>query len=356
MKLMQTMAGGDVGGAEEFFVRLAIAFHEGGIDQTVVARPNDTRGPRLAAAGIDVIELPFGGMLDRRTVPSLAAEIDRIEPHIVLSWMNRASDLTGKAVRKSKVSPLLIGRQGGYYDLKYYTGCDHIIGNTPDIARYLVGEGWPQERAHYVPNFVSAVPGTPLPRSDFNIPDGAPLMLAAGRLHRNKAYDVLLTAMKHVDGVHLLLAGDGVDAKSLEGLSHKLGVANRVRFLGWRTDIPDLMATADMLVCPSRIEPLGNVVIEAWARNLPVVATASEGPGWLIEDGTDGLLTPVDDADLLGEAIARMASDTQLAPRLVAAGRQRFESDFTQDAVVAKFLGLFEKVLSEKDLSVKGRG
>lgn len=345
MKLMQTMAGGDVGGAEEFFVRLAIAFHERGIDQTVIARPNDTRGPRLADAGIDVIELPFGGILDRRTVPSLAAEIDRAEPDIVLSWMNRASVLSGRAVKKAKPSPLLIGRQGGYYDLKYYAGCDHLIGNTPDIVRYLVGEDWPQDRAHYMPNFVSAVPGTPLSRGDFNIPDGAPLMLAAGRLHRNKAFDVLLGAMKHTEGVYLLLAGDGVDARTLEGLAHKLGVADRVRFLGWRTDIPDLMATADMLVCPSRIEPLGNVVIEAWARNLPVVATASEGPGWLIEDGTDGLLSPVDDADLLGESIARMASDTQLAPRLVAAGRRRFEADFTEEAVVAKFLALFEKVL-----------
>lgn len=345
MKLMQTMAGGAVGGAEEFFVRLAIAFHERGMDQTVVARPNDTRGPRLAAAGIDVIELPFGGFFDRKTVPSLAAEIDRVKPDIVLSWMNRASALTGSAVKKAAASPLLIGRQGGYYDLKYYAGCDHLIGNTPDIVRYLTGEGWAQDCAHYVPNFVSAVPGAPLARSDFDIPDGAPLMLAAGRLHRNKAFDVLLGAMKHTPGVYLLLAGDGVDAKALEGLAHKLGVAERVRFLGWRTDIPNLMATADMLVCPSRIEPLGNVVIEAWARNLPVVATASKGPGWLIEDGADGLLVPVDDTDLLGDAIARLASDGQLPPRLVAAGRRRFEDDFTEDAVVAKFLDLFEKVL-----------
>jgi glycosyltransferase involved in cell wall biosynthesis len=105
------------------------------------------------------------------------------------------------------------------------------------------------------------------------------------------------------------------------------------------------MATVDMLVCPSRIEPLGNVVIEAWARNLPVVAAASEGPGWLIEDGVDGLLAPVDDANLLGEAIARLATDSQLPPRLVAAGRRRFEAEFTEDAVVAKFLVLFDKVL-----------
>ena len=344
MKLMQTMAGGGVGGAEEFFVRLAAAFHRIDVDQTIVVRPNDTRGPRLAESGIAAVELPFGGLLDRRTVPALAVEIDRVQPDIILSWMNRGSSMTAKAVRKASAKPVVIGRLGGYYDLKYYTGCDHLIGNTPDIVRYLVEKGWPEARAHFVPNFVSTVSGTAVPREEFGLPDGVPVMLAAGRLHKNKAFDVLLHAMKHTDNVHLLLAGDGGDARELESLAHKLGVAGRVRFLGWRTDMANLMATADMLVCPSRIEPLGNVVIEAWARNLPVVAAAADGPAWLIEDGTDGLLAPVENADLLGEAINRVATDPRLPPRLVAAGRKRFEADFTESAVVAQFLDLFERV------------
>lgn len=344
MKLMQTMAGGAVGGAEEFFVRLAAAFHRAGIDQTIVTRPNDTRGPRLAEAEISPVELPFGGPFDWRTVPALAAEIDRTNPDIILSWMNRAAAMTGKAARRASANPVVIGRLGGYYDLKYYAGCDHLIGNTPDIVRYLVGKGWPEARAHFVPNFVSAASGTALPRTDFGVPDDVPLMLAAGRLHRNKAFDILLQALKNTADVHLLLAGDGGDARALESLAHKLGVAGRVRFLGWRTDMANLMATADMLVCPSRIEPLGNVVIEAWARNLPVIAAAAAGPAWLVGDGADGLLVPVDDPDSLGKAIARLAAEPGLASRLAAAGRERFEADFTESAVVAEFLALFEKV------------
>ena len=68
------------------------------------------------------------------------------------------------------------------------------------------------------------------------------------------------------------------------------------------------------------------------------------GPAWLIEDGADGLLAPVDDPALLAEAITRLAFDRELAPRLVAAGRRRFEADFTEAAVVARFLDLFERV------------
>lgn len=344
MKLMQTMAGGVVGGAEEFFVRLAAGLNRAGIAQTVAVRPNDTRNPRLREAGLEPLELPFGGLLDLRTVSALAAEIDRFQPDIVLSWMNRASAQTGKAVAKASASPVVIGRLGGYYDLKYYAACDHLVGNTPGITRYLVEQGWPESRAHFVPNFVSAVPGSSLQRNDFHVPEDAPLIVAAGRLHRNKAFDTLLTALKNVPDVYLLLAGDGGDARQLESLAHKLGVAGRVRFLGWRTDMANLMATADVLVCPSRIEPLGNVVIEAWARNIPVIAAASDGPSWLINDGEDGLLVPVDNPDLLGDAIQRFAADPGLAPRLAAAGRRRFEAEFTESAVVARYLELFERV------------
>ena len=221
--------------------------------------------------------------------------------------------------------------------LKYYRSCDHLIGNTPDIVRYLVEEGWPEDRAHYVPNFVAADPGTPLPRTRLDIPEGAQLLLAAGRLHRNKAFDILMKAMKEADEVYLALAGDGPEERALDSLARELGVDGRVRFLGWRDDIADLMATADMLVCPSRIEPLGNVVIEAWARNLPVIAAASEGPGWLIADGETGLLSPVEDHRMLAAAISRLAEDRDLATRLARAGHE-FETEFTETAVVEKFL------------------
>lgn len=344
MKILQTMAGGDVGGAEEFLVRLASAFETRGLDQTVVVRPNERRNPVLRAAGIDPIELPFGGWLDFRTVPALAAEIAGKKPDIILSWMSRASAATGKARRRARTRTVQVGRLGGYYDLKYYRSCDHLIGNTPDIVRYLVEEGWPEDRAHYVPNFVAADPGTPLPRTRLDIPEGAQLLLAAGRLHRNKAFDILMKAMKEADEVYLALAGDGPEARALDSLARELGVDGRVRFLGWRNDIADLMATADMLVCPSRIEPLGNVVIEAWARNLPVIAAASEGPGWLIADGETGLLSPIEDHRMLAAAISRIAEDRDLATRLARAGHERFETEFTDTAVVEKFLELFEKV------------
>jgi glycosyltransferase involved in cell wall biosynthesis len=344
MKLMQTMAGGAVGGAEEFFVRLAVAFDEAGVDQRIVARPNDTRNKKITAVGAQLSELPFGGLLDFKTAGALAREIDEFTPDVVLSWMSRASRFSGKAFRQSTAAPVLIGRLGGYYKMKYFSQCDHLIGNTPDIVRYLVDNGWPAERAHFVPNFVASMPGRTLAREDLDVPVDVPLLLAAGRLHTNKAFDVLLQAMPKTRDAHLMIAGDGDEEAALKAQTEALGIEDRVRFLGWRGDMPDLLATADMLVCPSRIEPLGNVVLEAWAYGVPLVAAASIGPGWLVHHEQDGLLVAVEDHAELADAISRLCDDRGFAENLADAGRRRYEAEFTQEEVVRQFLELFQRV------------
>ncbi len=345
MRLLQTIAGGEVGGAEEFFVRLAVALERAGVEQIVAMRPNDGRGRRLREAGIETVELPFGGVLDRRTVPGIAAAIRTFAPDIVLSWMSRGASMTSRAVSRSGRSPVHIARLGGYYDLKYYRGCDRLIGNTPDIVRYLVDSGWPADKARFVPNFVAADAVSTADRAAIGVPDGAPFVLAAGRLHPNKAFDVLVRATASLPGIHVAIAGEGGEEGALRDLAARLGVADRLHLLGWRTDVAALMEAADVLVCPSRIEPLGNVVIEAWARRTPVVASRSAGPAWLIRDGEDGLLVPLEDADALAATIRRLVDAPALASALAAAGRARFEAEFTEAAVVAQYLALFAEVV-----------
>ena len=141
-----------------------------------------------------------------------------------------------------------------------------------------------------------------------------------GRLHENKAHDVSLQALAQLPDAWLWIAGVGPLEAKLKGMAEALGVADRVRFLGWRTDASALYRTADVCVFPSRYEPLGNVVIQAWAHGLPVVAAESQGPKALIRDGEDGLLVPVDDADALAAGVRRLLAEPMLRARLAAAG------------------------------------
>lgn len=239
-----------------------------------------------------------------------------------------------------------IARLGGYYDLKYYGDCDHLVGNTEDIVEYLTEQGWPREKAHYLPNFVSGEQAPPLDRSDYFTPKGVPLIVALGRLHENKAFDTLLQAMARVPDVYLWLAGDGPLKEELKKVAEELGIKPRVRFLGWRDDTAALMATADMFVCPSRHEPLGNVVIEAWAHELPVVAADSMGPGMLIDNMETGILVPVDDEIAMSKAIRAVLKDPDLAERIARKGNKEYHENFTEERVVARYIEFFEKVTS----------
>jgi glycosyltransferase involved in cell wall biosynthesis len=344
MRLVQAMAGGRVGGAEEFFVRFARAMGRAGVEQRLVMRPNAARGAALAAAGVAYVEAPFGGALDFRTGRVLQGEIDAFRPDVVLSWMSRASRAVGRA--RAPTGTIRIGRLGGYYPLKHYAKCDHLIGNTPAIVDYAVREGWPADRAHYVPNFVDAASATPVDRSALETPADAPVVLALGRLHRNKAFDVLLRGMAEIPAAHLWLAGDGALDQELRRLANDLGLAERVHFLGWRDDTAALMATADILVCPSREEPFGNVIVEAWAHRLPVAAAASAGPGWLVTHERTGLLFPVDDAAALAREARRLIADRAFAGRLAEAAYATYLEQFGEGAVIARYLGLFRNSLA----------
>jgi glycosyltransferase involved in cell wall biosynthesis len=332
------MAGARHGGAEAFFERLTIAFGRAGVAQRVVIRREPARAALLRAHGIEPVELDFGGAFDFRTRPALKREIAAFAPDVVMSWMSRAA----RAAPKGDF--VHIGRLGGYYDLKYYRSCDHLIGNTEDIRDWIVAQGWPRDRAHHVPNFVDAESQPPADRAQHATPKDAPLLLALGRLHENKAFDVLIDALARVPGAHLWIAGEGPLDALLRQRAKRVGVSPRVHFLGWRRDAPALLAAADVLVCPSRAEPLGNVVIEGWAHRRPVVAAAAKGPAALIADGRTGLLAPVDDPDALAQAIQRVLADKALRESLASEGRKAYEASFTERAVVARYLDVFQRV------------
>jgi glycosyltransferase involved in cell wall biosynthesis len=337
-RLLQAIAGAEHGGAEEFFTRLALSLARIGLDQHLAIRQHAERAAILRLGGITVTELPFRTWLDWRTGPSLRRLVREWQPDVVLTWMNRATVAMprGRFVR--------IARLGGYYDLKYYRRCNHLIGNTRDIVAYLVKQGWPADRAHYLPNFVENRMAAPVSRAGLATPDDAVVVLALGRLHRVKGFDVLLHAVARVPGIHLWLGGDGPERAALTGLVRRLGIAGRVRFLGWRHDVPALMAASDLLVCPSRHEPLGNVVLEAWAQHLPVIAAAAQGPRGLISHGRSGLLVPVEDADALAAAIALLARDPARRADLAAAGYAVFAADFAEAKVTAAYRALIERV------------
>lgn len=335
MSVLHLLGTAGEGGAETYFVDLVTGLARAGVGQAAAIRPNANRQAALAAAGVPVGTFRFGGPIDFLTKPEVAGFARKHDVKLALAWMNRAA-------RHTPAGPVRIGRLGGYYNLKYYRGFDELVANTEDIAEWIVGQGWPAGKVRHIPNFAAVPPETaPAERAALNTPADVPLLLSMGRLHDAKAHDITLQALTQIPDAVLWIAGVGPQEAKLKAMAAALGVADRVRFLGWRTDASALYRAADVCVFPSRYEPLGNVVIQAWAHGLPVVAAASQGPAALIADGEDGLLVPVDDADALAEATRRMLADPMLRIRLVQNGADRVEAEFSEAAVVAQWRALF---------------
>ena len=337
MRLAQVIAGAPMGGAELFFERLTIALSA--TDEVLpVIRRDAARAARLRAAGLTPLELAFGGPFDLFTSLRLRAALRRYAPAVVVAWMSRAARFSPRG------DWVLVGRLGGYYDLRRFRHCDHLAGNTRGIVAWITTQGWPAGRVHYLPNFVPDMAGaTP---AELGLPPNVQVLLGLGRLHRNKGFDVLIRALPRLPQAHAVIAGAGPELSALQALAQAERVADRVHLLGWRSDIAALLARADVFVCPSRHEPLGNVIIEAWSAGRPVIAAAAQGPSELITHGRDGSLAAVDDPAALAAGIGSLLHDPAHCAAVAAAGRLRYEAEFAEAAVVAqwrRFLASLEK-------------
>lgn len=338
MSVLHLLGSTQDGGAETYFVSLVGALARSGLPQAAAIRAHAGRERALVGLGVPTRVLPFNAPLDLRTGPAIRRFSREQGARVQLQWMNRAG-----RVSNGRGPWTRIGRLGGYYDLKYYSSCEILVGNTQAIVDYVVRQGWPAARAIYIPNFAAPGPEAAQGRRALDTPEDAPLLLAMGRLHPAKAHDVSLRALVDLPQAWLWIAGSGPLEAELKRLAEELGVADRVRFLGWREDASALYRAADVCVFPSRYEPLGNTVIQAWAHGTPILAAASAGPASLITNGEDGLLTPIDNADALSAAVRRVLAEPGLAARLAGAGMARVAAEFSEASVVAQWRELFAR-------------
>ena len=133
-----------------------------------------------------------------------------------------------------------------------------------------------------------------------------------------------------------------------EARAAEQGLADRVRFLGFRPDAPRLIPAFDIIAVPSHVEPLGNATLEAMAAARPVVGSKVGGIPEMIVDGVTGLLVPSRDADSLANAIQGLVRDPNRARALGAAGRARAAEVFSVEAHVQHVQDVYDRVLTRR--------
>lgn len=344
------------GGADQFYVRLVRALHEAGHPVTAVNRAGSPVAEALNRDGIEQIHLPLANQWDVWTLLKIRRLVAAREPCIVQTYMGRATRLTRLPAKSRAVH---VARLGGFYKIDgYYRHAHAWIGNTRGICDYLVRSGLPAERIYHIGNFVPE----PLPvdaehladlRRMHDISSDAWIVFALGRLIGKKGFDDLLRALarlpREVAGrrVLLLIAGDGPDAEALRTLARELGQENRIRWLGWQ-DPPDACyALADVFVCPSRLEPLGNVILEAWNHRLPVVSTRTDGALELIENERTGLLCACgDDVGMSGQILNLLEANDEERRALGESGHGYLKARYSRAAILDAYLSLYDRLLN----------
>lgn len=212
----------------------------------------------------------------------------------------------------------------------------------------------PAEKLVVIPNAIEVEKqrlATPLEWSTIGMPASRVAILCAGRLHRQKGLDWLLKTMpavfERLPAHDLVIVGTGPEESRLREQARQLKIADRVHFVGWRGDIPRLMAAASQLVLPSRWEGMPNVVLEGMAAGLPVVATDTHGVRELLGPDSDAQTVQFGHSEALIERLVAFGLDDALSGRIGSANRVRAASHFSLEAMVASYQSLYESHIRE---------
>lgn len=328
---------GKDGGAERFFVSLANAFGDRGLEQRFVIRPNRIWRPEIADLG-PIIHSNYR----RASLLSLILEwrvrrlINDWQPDAIMAWMPRAARLIPNVK-----GPVKLTRLGDFpTHLNHFQTCDVLVGNLPGIGERCKSLGW-QKPIRIISNFPPQVTPKPVPRASLNTPDDAFVISGAGRFVNRKGIDLLIKAAARIPNAYLWLLGEGKERPMLEALVDEHGLRERTRFIGWVDEPIHYIAASDVFGMPSRHEPLGNVILEAWQAGVPVVATRSEGPTWYMKDGENGFLTDIDDLDHFAAGLEKVRVDKAYAKRITKGGTAQLNAMFTQKGGVDQYVDLF---------------
>ena len=344
------------GGMEHFVIRLADAQRRLGHDATVMAIKPGPLGEDARARGVPFTVLDGKGKGDR--ILRGVAHMARLRPDVIHAHNTTSLHyaVLGRLVSGGRIvltDHAQINRVPRAFEW-YLT--DAAVAVSRDTAtRSPARSVLPDVRVlHNGVDVEAPRRGRAEVRAELGLGPGL-VAIHVARFVPLKAQDTVVRALAQLEarGVALtvLFVGDGPDRASTERLAAELGLGpERIRFLGFRTDVPDLLGASDIFLLSSRTEGLPLSVLEAMSHGLAIVTTPVGGVPELCTDGQHALFVPVDDPAALADALSRLAPDPALRARLGEAALARALADFSFTAMTQKYLGLYREVLSRSTL------
>ncbi|HWJ39694.1 MAG TPA: glycosyltransferase [Candidatus Limnocylindrales bacterium] len=358
------------GGAEEHALSILTAISEYGF-KPCLAAPGallDAMEPGLSAAGVKCLPLEFSSRIDVLTGARLLRFIRReniaiLHCHLFIASLFGAGVARmagvgavletchgpevwrmGKGIRSSFWVDRQIGRMVDKYIAVSHAAERHLVGNkrVPKNKIRVIHNG--RDLHRFAPASAQRRVAT---RAALGLGD-EPVILTMARLDDQKGHRHLLDAIAILaprrPNLVTLLAGDGPLEQSLRAQCAALGLTDRVRFLGYRRDVPELLEAADLVVLPSLYEGLPLTAIEALAAGRPMVATEVDGTPEVVIHERTGLLVPPANPVALAAAIERLLDDPALAARLASDGYEFVHENFALQRQIEQTAALYSEL------------
>jgi glycosyltransferase involved in cell wall biosynthesis len=356
------------GGAEKQLTLLATGLARKGWDMHVcVLTHTGLLEEELRKAGVPLTFIDKRWKLDPFAYLRLKREIQRLQPDLVHTWLFAANAYGRQAAFAAGVKHVVAGERcvdpwkGALQltiDRYLATRTERIVTNSGGVRDFYAGKGIPAEKFTVIPNGIA--PFAPPPEQavtreqllgELGLSQDARLVGAIGRLWPQKRLKDVIWGADLIqcvrDDVHFLMIGDGPLRRRLERFAEQCYVAERVHFLGERSDIPRILPHLDLLMLASSYEGQSNAIMEAMSAGVPVVASDIPGNRDLVINGETGLLVDIGDRAGLAQKALMILADADLAKRLGSAGRERMLRDFSIEKMVERHEELYRTLCGQ---------
>ena len=360
MSLFQIDAGKEWRGGQRQSFFLAKELKGRGLPFVFVVQPESPLHQKALEAELPVLALKIRSEFDLRAILRLAWAMKRRKCLLAHFHDAHAVAVGSAAASLAKVHYRVITRRvdfplkRNYFSRrKYKKNVDAIIAISDRVKRVMIGGGVNRKLIEVIPSGIDfsafdEVSSRDYLRREFSFAPDDYLVGIVAALADHKGHKYLIQAMKilkeHSARIKLVIVGHGPLQMDLDRQAKESGVEDIVFFLGFRQDVPQILASLDLFVLSSYLEGLGSSILDAMASRLAVVATQTGGIPEIVVDGETGLLVPPRDPEALAQAILRLYNDRELAARFGQRGYELVHQKFSAEAMAKKVVDVYERI------------